>query len=203
MRDGVVEITSKDGKTLCVWVGTGLDETYAKLFEEASKEVRATPSRDAGVKVIVFGCFWLEALCNSRLHKFLRTVSIAKPIQESLWKALENVRIASKLDILASIEAPEHSELLKHVRGLFELRNRLGHFKEEVTEVEFTEAPALLAVRDPAFYENLPEAELVKLLKPPAIESRIGYVLETKEWLDKVEDKIVHEQQHLESGATA
>lgn len=176
-------------------VGTGLDMGYANLFQEASTQAHSAPSRDAGVKVILFGCFWLEALCNACLREFLESGFLPEAIQISLWKALERVKTATKLDILASIEGPETLELLKHVKALFELRNRLAHFKEE-----FAEVPAPRAVHDEAFFDKLPETELIDLLKPPALESSIRHVLQTKEWLDKVK-RAIDERQHLRSSA--
>lgn len=192
MKHGAVRIDLKDGEVVGVSVGTGLDASYANLVNQASTEALSVPSRDGGVKVVLFGCLWLEALCNANLHELLESADLPEPTRLSLWKALERVQTAIKLDILASIEAPEDSELLKHVRALFQLRNRLAHFKEE-----FTEVPAPHAVHDDAFFDKLPETELAKLLIPPALESRISHISQTKEWLDKVK-RAIDERQHLQ-----
>ncbi|MGB6876022.1 MAG: hypothetical protein WBD87_08300 [Candidatus Acidiferrales bacterium] len=64
------------------------------------------------------------------------------------------------------------------------LRNRLAHFKEEFTEVA---GPYSL---DEEFFNKLPEAELIKSLKPPALDASITDILQIKAWLDQVKQTI-------------
>ncbi|MGB6482813.1 MAG: hypothetical protein WBE86_04930 [Candidatus Acidiferrales bacterium] len=184
MKDGAARIDLTEGEVTRVSVGTGLDDAYGRLFQTASTEACSTPSRDAGVKVILFGCFWLEAVCNTHLREFMQGLGLAEPIQTSLWNAIERVRTGAKLDILASISPPATKEILKQARKLFELRNRLAHFKEEFTEVA---GPYSL---DEEFFNKLPEAELIKSLKPPALDASITDILQTKAWLDQVKQTI-------------
>ena len=50
----------------------GLDLTYRELFQSATTELQqGNPKTELGVRLIVFGCFWLEAKCNDTLRKLL------------------------------------------------------------------------------------------------------------------------------------
>src|ERR1700734_2989172 len=135
MKDGVLKLTFFEGGITSVSVGTGLDVTYARLFEAACVEARSEASVDAGVKVVLFGCFWIEAVCNECLRELLKGAFLSEAVLSALWKALERVRAGTKLEILASVHPTQVADTLKRASGLFELRNRLAHFKEAYIEV--------------------------------------------------------------------
>ena len=50
----------------------GLDLTYRELFQSATTELqRGNPKAELGVRLIVFGCFWLEAKCNENSEEVI------------------------------------------------------------------------------------------------------------------------------------
>jgi hypothetical protein len=183
MREGNLRLTFKDGEVVEVAIGTGLDETYSRLFAAACAEVNSgNSSTDIGARVIVFGCFWLEATCNNYLRQLLETTALSQLVCNSIWNTIERAQTEKKLAILASFQSDDASEALKVARRVFELRNRLAHFKESYDEI----APDFLDTDLEKMQTKLPEAELITLLLSPKLESSIEDIIRTKAWLDQI-----------------
>lgn len=185
MKQGKVHIQlNKDKQIATVTIATGLDETYRNLFEGACTESRSgVSSIDTGAKVVIFGSFWLEAICNRYLRQLLEG-SLPPAVSTSVWKVVERVHPPrKKFDIVAGFHSGDAREVLKGADRVFELRNRLAHFKESYQEVA---GPHPLDMNFDEWLAELPETELVSLLKPPKLETTIEEIVCAKAWLDEV-----------------
>ncbi|HVB87454.1 MAG TPA: hypothetical protein VNK23_12410 [Candidatus Dormibacteraeota bacterium] len=183
MKDGVLRIGFTEGKADRIQVGTALAQTYEKLFRSARRQARSRQSREIGVKVIVFGCLWLEALCNGCVRDTLERSPLPQSLRVAVVDAIERAPIRQKLTVLSAYQAPEQATLVKNANQLFELRNQPVHFGEQLEEVDG--AIAIETITKNAFGQ-LQETRLVKKLKPPALDTSIKDILLTKRWLDQV-----------------
>ena len=72
MRDGQFIFKVWEGKLVSISQNAGLDERYKDLFRNARRATAKTPSSvNSGIKMVVFGVFWLEARANRVLREIL------------------------------------------------------------------------------------------------------------------------------------
>jgi hypothetical protein len=70
-----IKVTIGHDGALDVFTNAALDMTYERLFQSALADSQtAAHTPDTGIRLIVFGCFWLEAACNETLKDLLETV---------------------------------------------------------------------------------------------------------------------------------
>jgi len=177
-----------------VSVNAGLDLAYERLFEAARAELRRPdPSIEAGIRLIVFGCFWLEAICNETLRKLLRASMKPSAVAEAAWEALKRGTFHAKLDIVSAFAKRPDAERARRVSSalarVFELRNRLAHFKDEDIAV----AGSLTLDEFQARFDAFPDADLIAELRPPSTEVSAEAISSGIEWLHDVD------QQHFPS----
>jgi hypothetical protein len=194
MRDGKLKITFDAGEIVVVSVNAGLDLAYQRLFEAAKADLRRPdPSIEAGIRLTVFGCFWLEAICNETLRKFLRASMKPPAVAEAAWEALKRGTFHAKLDIVSAFAKRPDAERARRVSSalttVFELRNRLAHFKDEDIPV----AGPLTLDEFQARFDEFPDADLIAELRPPSIEVYADAISSGIEWLHDVD------QQHFPS----
>jgi hypothetical protein len=140
VRNGTIKVDFKKGKIVGVSINPSLDVSYERLFKAAREAVEApTAGIDAGVQVIVFGCFWLEAVCNQHLRTLLCTRLTPARVGSVIWERMERTSFLDKLCVLHSFEkkpdAAGYRELSADAKRLFDLRNRLAHFKDQDTPI--------------------------------------------------------------------
>ncbi len=78
MKVGKLKISFEAGEIVGVSNNAALDIAYERLFKTAQAELQEADASidvciriDAAIRLIVFGCFWLEAVCNEALRDTL------------------------------------------------------------------------------------------------------------------------------------
>jgi hypothetical protein len=177
VEEGRLRIYWDAGEIVGVSVNAALDSAYERLFKTAQGELQqANTSIDVGIRLIVFGCFWLEAVCNETFRDTLLVAVSPRRFAEALWKANRRAGFLDKLLILSAFlkdpESEHAGDLLRELKKVFDLRNRLAHFKDEDTPVA---AKFEIKDFDPGQY---PDAELVVQLRPPYTEGYARTILD-------------------------
>ena len=136
MRDGKLKITFEAGEIVVVSVNAGLDLAYERLFDSARQQLQQPePPIEAGIQLIVFGCFWLEAVCNEVLRDLIRASMKPSTAAEAGWEIIKRASFQSKLSTISAFtKAPDPARsnaIARDLSELFGLRNRLAHFKDE------------------------------------------------------------------------
>jgi hypothetical protein len=169
MRDGSLKITFEAGEIVVVSVNAGLDLAYQRLFETARQQLRRPePSIEAGIQLIVFGCFWLEAISNEALRNLIRSSLKPSAVAEAVWESLKRASFHVKFSTISAFtktpDAARSDSIARDLTALFDLRNRLAHFKDE-------DAPVAGPLTLDEFwnrFEQFPDADLIAQLRPPA-----------------------------------
>ena len=184
VQEGKFKLTFVDGEIIGVSVNASLDLTYKRLFEAAQSQLRTGMTVDAGVQLIIFGCFWLEAECNSTLRDTLEAAISHKKLADVLWNANKRASFLDKLAILMpfsdAAEQVRTKKLHQDLKQLFDLRNRLAHFKDNDTVIANA-----FKIED-LVANSFPDAELITRLTQPAVLSNIQTILDGIGWLSSI-----------------
>ncbi len=179
-----ITIKFKAGEIKGVFLNSALDSIYLKLFQNAKRTARRHPlDVEHGVKMIVFGCFLLEAKVNAELRYVLGGISEQELFNTALWKTLRKRNILEKIEIISSLATNAQQErislLLPGIRNVFDLRNRLAHFKDEPQQHAKVSTP--VAVLD--FIKNLPIPDLNKKLMWSESKCHAAFISNAYKWL--------------------
>ena len=170
MEHGSLKLHIRQGRFVGASINAALDITYGEMYRSARTRLARDPEAlEDAIAVIVFGCFWLEAVCNSHLRELMRTKITPAPVGDAVWEALQRVSIRQKLTILFAFgqqrAIDEEAEVGRQLAQLFDLRNRLTHFKDDDREVLLPHT--LTRAEDFARPENLPDVERFFALDDP------------------------------------
>lgn len=187
MKDGNLKISIEAGEITGVSVNAGLDWTYQRLFETARRKLRKpNPTIETRVQVIVFGCFWCEAVYNEAIRELLLASTKPAAVAESVWENIQRVPFESKFSIVTSFanaSDPERARrVLAGLKVVFELRNRLAHFKDKYVSVS---GPLTLDELKSEFF-NFPDADLIAKLRPPSTEDCAEAIVSGINWLNEI-----------------
>ena len=197
MKDGKIILRVEAGQVEAIAIAASLDRTYGDLFEVARKDLVASPEGiEPGVRVVVFGSFLLEAVCNTTLREML-LLEIKEPLAaKSVWQVLRRSSIHEKMSLIKAFASglsvpirPPASEL----RSLFDLRNRLAHFRDDPTVVG---GPIEEITKD-VLEERLgqiPDHDLVRELRPDQVRFHIEDIEQMKTWFEAVQ--VAHDAKH-------
>src|SRR5437764_841078 len=95
MTGGRFRIQFEAGRVKAVQAEGALELAYAGLFGAAQQDLAANPELpDAAIRLVVFGCCWLEANVNDYLRQML-VRSLPPRVFLPLWKATERRSNAS------------------------------------------------------------------------------------------------------------
>src|SRR5262245_55794643 len=126
MKDGYVSIKFRDGKISGIFINTNLDTIYERMFNTAKRNIKRYTNIENGIKIIVFGCFWLEATCNKLLRELIFSQVDADEFAKELWDTLKRGNFQEKLQKLVIFANDEQrkklSKLTSKIKSLFELR---------------------------------------------------------------------------------
>ena len=187
MEDGSLKFEFVEGQITGVFVNAGLDSIYEHIFQNAKRNTQRNPTDVVhGIKVLVFGCFWLEALCNDCLKYFLNNWVKQKTFCESLWDTLKRANIIDKFTIISAFatkkQLQQYESLLPSLKRVLDLRNRLAHFKDKdfriADTVDVNEAISLIL--------SAPEPELIQELKGLKIKKHGEAITRSKNWVGSV-----------------
>jgi hypothetical protein len=191
MRDGRLTLDVEDGKIKGIYINAGLDEFYKRMFIKAKRIAKRYPENpENGIRVIIFGTFYLEAICNKLLESMLSFQIPHKELAQSICEAIKRLNILTKLDvaIMASSQDRTKSEKYKKkIQRVFDLRNRLAHFKDK----DFPWMGSIKAEDLPNVLTNAPEPELMKELTGEKIQKYATDIKELDKWLRALFGKFV------------
>ena len=189
MRDGRLIFQFENGVITGVLENAGLDEFYERLFRNAHRSAKRSGDHvNAGIKMVIFGAFWLEALSNHVLRQALNHEASEETFGIALWKALRRAPILEKLELLRSLSSDalriEYEDLLPQLKRLLDVRNRLAHFKDSDSAIAgslggIDEAIGILLSAD--------DPLLIKELKSPTILVHAESVLKTARWMSRMQ----------------
>jgi len=189
MDDGSLILEVKDGQIVAVLQNARLDQFYERMFRNAYRRARGSRrSVEAGIHILVFGAFWLEAHANLFLQHALGLEARSQAFGIALWTALRRSALLEKLElfhVLASDSlAVQDLEVRSGVKALLDLRNRLAHFKDEDNLVDGPLAGIHEVV---TVLQTAEDPDLMKQLKAPAILKHGQAVLGAYRWMSRVQ----------------
>lgn len=190
MKDGTLKVAIEAGEIVDVSVNAGLDLAYERLFTTAVDELQGVePAVDVGIRLIVFGCFWLESVCNETFRDLLLATVKPDIAARSLWEIVERSPFLAKFSAVSAFaKTPDDDrvkELFRNAKCLFDLRNRLAHFKDSDTSVTGALTHEEFAKRIGEF----PDAELIAHLRPPLVNTYSELVLNCIKWFREVHEQ--------------
>ena len=93
----------------------------------------------AGIKVVIFGIFWIEALSNFILREAVINESKDSSFGNACWQILRRAALSDKIELLFVLATESiktrYCDLFPEFKKVLELRNRLAHFKDSDTQV--------------------------------------------------------------------
>ena len=189
MKDGRLIVQFEEGRVTGVSVDAALEHTYAELFADARTHLQKDSNDlQAAIRLVIFGCFWLEATCNNHLQAMLQGKLEAR-LAEALWTTLDRRSVPEKLNIIAAFAtedaAGESGAVLSRAKVAFSLRNKLAHYKSAPSAISdglTTEQVGALLKK----HEEIPEAELIRGLREPAISTIAEHIQAAADWLNEV-----------------
>jgi hypothetical protein len=187
MQYGKTILHFEAGEIKGVYTNAGLDQLYYIMFKKAKGIARRYPQNpENGIKVIIFGAFYLEATCNVLFRKMLSSQISQNKLANSIWGVMERLNVRDKLKIASKASSLNNSNVekyLKKAQKIFDFRNRLAHFKEEdrfwLGEIKTENTNELLRVLTQA-----PEPELVKELTGNKILKYAYDIEELDKWMN-------------------
>jgi len=204
MKDGKLRIRIEDGQIRAVAANAGLDYAYQRLFETARDELRGSDTPiEVGIRLIVFGCFWLEAVCNETVRELLRAAMKPPAVAEATWEAIKRAPFHTKLQLASAFaKSPDPGRERKVASDLkrpFELRNRLAHFKDEDAPV----AGPLTLNEFQEQFEEFPDADLIEKFRQPSADVSTQAILAGIGWLNEIRQEHLPSTTHSLDGAAA
>ncbi len=189
MRDGSLIFKFEPGKIVEVRQNPGLDQFYEGLFRSAYRSAsRPSGGVDAGIRLVVFGAFWLEARSTLILRNALVLEMRERSFAPALWQALKRAALVEKMELLLALASAElreeYWELAIQLRKLLAFRNRLAHFKESDTAI----ASPLESIKEvERMFQVSEDPRLIRELKRPDVLKHAQTVLRLARWLGRVE----------------
>jgi hypothetical protein len=178
-------ITGTAGKITGIFLNSVLDSIYLKLFQNSRRGARRNPlDIEHGIKLVIFGCFLLEAKVNEEIRYILSHENEEKKFVSTLWDALKKKNILDKIEIITSVSTKKQqagiSLLRPMLKDVFDLRNRLAHFKDEPRK------HAKCATTEDAlgFIRNLPVPEINQKLMWEKVKFHAETISNTSKWLN-------------------
>lgn len=185
--------------------GTGQERAFVRLeMDFYYKEFLQSIPNDAdsleeafkaGVQCVVWGAFYLESTINKTAQMVLEDsthgiIRSSAPLWSLIERAPSERTLALILEVLMKSET-KRKEFTVQVKSLFDLRNRLAHYKEAPKEVEAWEPlEASSEAIDPNLRAQLERARSVApkivqdVLNPPVCERKVA-ILEIGNWIEK------------------
>lgn len=207
MKDGAIALSFKAGQITKMTLKGELDHIYGKMFLNARKATHKNPDKIRnGIRVIIFGCFWIEAKCNNHLKYLIDHELTKEHFRKSVWKSLERVGLLKKLSIIFALAQDigfvKGNAPLGKLQKVIDLRNRLAHAKEEeipfdescitdmvsaINETDLQERPADAAMTSIVnFFNGLSDPDLMLELKAPKINEHVETIKSSSIWLDSI-----------------
>lgn len=207
MKDGAITLSLQAGLITKMTVKGELDHIYGRMFLNARRATQKNPDKIRnGIRVIILGCFWIEAKCNNHLKYLIDHELTKEHFRKSIWKSLKRAKLSKKLNIILAlgqdIGFAKGNAPLGRLQKVIDLRNRLVHAKEEeipfdescitdmvsaINETDLQERPADAAMTaNVNFFNGLPDPDLMLELKAPKIYEHVETIKSSSIWLDSI-----------------
>ena len=129
-----------EGEIMGMYVSTSLETIYKNLFVNAKRAAKRKPTDVThGIKIVIFGCFMLEAKSNSVLENILRLDIQTEQLSGATWEVLKRTNILKKIELICVAGNNTHLQKIDGIKGqlenVFNLRNRLAHYKNEKEQI--------------------------------------------------------------------
>jgi len=171
MEDGRLKFQFVEGKVVGVYISADMGWCNERLFKQARRGLwRKSNSVEHGIRAILFGCFWLEAHCNELLGVLLSHALEGSRLENVLWKRIKRWRFSDKLEVLGAfadeVEASRLAVNGCNLKKVFELRDRIVHFKDEDQQITDSASTKEEIIR---LFEESPDPPLICELKGKAV----------------------------------
>lgn len=202
MEHRSLTLNFEKGEIKGIWLKAELDETYRLLFRNASQIAKRYPRNVAhGIKIIIFGSFWIEAYANETMRLIFELDIDSKLLRKAIWNRLKRSSIQEKLEILFKVSPDkikqDYQTIKQPIKDLFDLRNRLAHFKDEPESIDLSTNIENTHENETGITVEGFKRMIVKCVPVPDINQRLmwqhtqkaaGTVSKTIDWLTKVRD---------------
>jgi len=116
------------------------DHLFYQLLKRVSLVQAILPQQQlmAGTEIVVWGAIHLEALANRRLWEYAEKIIKEQEQRQAFWRLMRNSEFRKKLETIADLTKTTKRMLQlvqKRTTKLFELRNRIVHYKESATHI--------------------------------------------------------------------
>ena len=187
LRYGNYLSVEREGEEINAYSGVLLDSLYKDIFRNAKRSIRRNrQDPESAIKGIVFGCFLVEAKCNSLLGKVMKDRVSPELFSITLWKSVRYANVVVKMELLvpfASNRLKERAEVLfPTIRRAFDLRNRLAHFKGEKNFIGPVAEPEDLL----NLLKSNPLPSLLDELDMPKVDEHLSALTEADLWLSRL-----------------
>lgn len=197
MAEGKMTLEFDNGELKGIFINTALDQIYRRMYLEAKRDsIKYSSDIEDGIRVVIFGAFYLEALCNSLFKEKLLKQIESPTWAKSIWSATKKMGIIEKLKLVTEAKQTskdeETKEYFKKIQRVFELRNRLAHFKDEDWEImkllDYNALPNLENMKDLdslALFQalKLPEPDLMTKLRDKELEQYSCDIEAIEKWI--------------------
>ena len=142
-----------------------------------------------GVQCVVWGFFYVEAFTNFVCELTILRCSRVARVAKDIWVFSERAEIASKIEFLASVhqvDKPTLKRINQTICKLGRMRNRLVHYKDEPTAVDYKRLDRLVTV-GPSLHEileALPDPGIVNAVLSVNVEEWRNEIREVGGWLE-------------------
>lgn len=162
-----------------------LDETYKTLFKNACQAAKLNPKNVGhGIKIVIFGSFWLEAYANEVMRLILNREIDSVSLRKTIWNHLKRLSIQDKFDFFYQISPAnirqKYKDLKQQIKELFDLRNRLAHFKDEPESIN----PVHKGIPIPDVHQRLMRSSTQQLSK--TVKNATNWLIKIERQSDKI-----------------
>jgi hypothetical protein len=199
MEHKTLTITFEKGEITNLLLRANLDETYKSLFRNACRASRRKPNAvEHGVKIVVFGAFWLETHANELMRLILNREISVPSVKKAIWDRLKRQSVLDKFSFFDSISPgslhPAYEAIRQPTKELFDFRNRLAHFKDDPEALGLEDAKDTDGADSKIKMQELDD--LLKVIPVPSMNKYLMWssaqlfaatVKKASEWLTKVE----------------
>lgn len=191
-----------DGRGRYNEVQVFLDVIFRDFLKDVSDKVKDTRGAvEAHIQVVIWGSLYVEALAN-RLCRELLEEQIDQLDSRytgfhrarTYWGVMKRSRVEDKVEMLVELGGGQmegqDAAMKQELRRLFELRNRIVHFKDKPTAFDFDSETLLERTAS-----RVPNPKLVNDLVESDYQDRRSAVLSVGDWLCKCYERAVEREE--------
>lgn len=176
-----ISISFDEGEIDSIRAHSGLGTFYQSIFKKAKAELDDDPrSIRAGIKLVVFGCFWVEALCNERLKGIIRESVDNTGLARAFWHSVERQSSLEKIRLMGRVSDgvadTRIDDVIRRLKPTYDLQNRLAHYKPDEAVIE----GSVELDEMPEYVMELPESKLYPELVHPKTDKHVKAITEAR-----------------------